>query len=71
MLKCVVVFFISKDVGPHEPLLKNVDDEDTKEKDDRKPTEDLPTEPDSIPLNSFVVQVDSDKGEDKNAESEM
>ena len=66
-----ILFFISKDAGPGEPLLKNENNEDAKENDDSKPTEDSPTEPGSVPLDSFVVQVDNDEGEEKIAESKM
>ena len=65
-----LLFFISKDAGPGEPLL-NENNEDVKENDDSKTTEDSPTEPDSVPLDSFVVQVDNDEGEEKIAESKM
>lgn len=63
--------FESKDAGPGEPPLKNENNEDAKENDDSKPTEDSPTEPGSVPLDSFVVQVDNDEGEEKIAESKM
>ena len=66
-----LLFFISKDAVPGEPLLKNENNEDAKENDDSKPTEDSPTEPGSVPLDSFVVQVDNDEGEEKIAESKM
>ena len=66
-----ILFFISKDAGPGEPPLNNENNEDAKENDDSKPTEDSPTEPGSVPLDSFVVQVDNDEGEGKIAESKM
>ncbi|KAJ7360359.1 hypothetical protein OS493_016991 [Desmophyllum pertusum] len=58
-----------RDSAPDE--LPSEDTKTNKDKDESKPKEDSPTEPDSIPLESFVVDIDGEKVEEKNAESVM
>lgn len=66
---CIHYSFDSKYSVPDEHT-----SEDTKtdqDKEESKPTEESPTKPESIPLDSFVVDIEGEKKEDENAESVM
>lgn len=65
------MFFVSKYPSVDKPSSEDTKNETDKDKEENKSTEDSPTEPDSIPLASFVVEIDGEKDEDENAESVM
>ena len=71
LFSCDVLFFISKYPTPDEPSSEDTKNDTDKDKEKSKPTEDSPTEPDNIPLASFVVDIDGEKDEVENAESVM
>ena len=64
------MFFVSKYPTHDEPSSEDTKDDTDKDK-GNKPTEDSPTEPDNIPLASFVVNIDGEKEDEENAESVM
>ena len=65
------MFFVSKYPTHDEPSSEDTKDDTDKDKEGNKPTEDSPTEPDNIPLASFVVNIDGEKEDEENAESVM
>lgn len=66
-----VLFFVSKYSTPDEPSSEDTRQDTDKDKEESKPTEESPTEPDNIPLASFVVDIEGEKEEEDNAESVM
>ena len=62
------MFSVSKYPTRDEPSPEDTKDDTDKDKEENKPTEDSPTEPDNIPLASFVVDIDGEEEEEENAE---
>lgn len=66
-----MLYFVSKYPTRDEPSSEDTKDDTDKDKEDNKLTEDSPTEPDNIPLASFVVNIDGEREGEENAESVM
>ena len=67
----MVCFFVSKYPTLDEPSSEDTKNDTDKDKEESKSTDESPTEPDNIPLASFVVDIDGEKEEEENAESVM
>ena len=62
-------FFVSKYSTPDVPSSEDTKQDTDKDKEESKATEESPTEPDNIPLASFVVDIDGEKEKEENGES--